>query len=321
MSAESSTPSHGDASTPLEDPFSALLQDINPYVDDIPTKPEFHRFLDLPMELRCKIYVQYFLDNTDSIACKSWPTLLIDWITAIPNRGRKSRRAFLPKLCLASKSLQKGQLDCLISPIELVCGKIPNLNTGLQYLQKSLKARCLLDHIRHISIRRTNNCYNRVIDNFWNEDVSELDVEKRSRHLMHNLGALLPKFPQLRQLSFAVHAPLRYVGVIPNTANVDCVRALSINRYIKDFDTQALLALKELTKVTISGSAGRHNCPEEFSVPALTSVEQDGKIENLQAVKDLAREIKDGFQKQDQDVVVELHLTYGGDKEEQIVMD
>jgi hypothetical protein len=37
------------------DAFEVLLRDLNPYINDL-LEPEFHRFGDLPIELRFQIY-------------------------------------------------------------------------------------------------------------------------------------------------------------------------------------------------------------------------------------------------------------------------
>lgn len=135
---------------------------------------------------------------------------------------------------------------------------------------------------------------------------------------MRNLSTMLPKFPRLRHFSFAIHAPLRHTGL---KSNLEYVRAQPIDPYLKGLNFHTFLGLKELTKLTITASGGSDNCPCEYLVPAFTVVEQDGKMENLQRVKDLAREIKYGFRDQSQDVVVEVHLRYGKGKAEEIVVD
>jgi hypothetical protein len=37
-----------------------------------PHKRTFHRFSDLPAELRCRIYEEYFCDNYETLACMIW---------------------------------------------------------------------------------------------------------------------------------------------------------------------------------------------------------------------------------------------------------
>jgi hypothetical protein len=49
-----------------EDPFMALLQHLDPFIDELLTPPEFHRFLHLPLGLRYPVYEQHFLHNTKS---------------------------------------------------------------------------------------------------------------------------------------------------------------------------------------------------------------------------------------------------------------
>jgi hypothetical protein len=54
--------------------FHELLCDLNPYVDEIVGADAFHRFTDLPLELRHTVYDQYFFDETRrSVACNRWP--------------------------------------------------------------------------------------------------------------------------------------------------------------------------------------------------------------------------------------------------------
>jgi hypothetical protein len=52
------------------DAFNTLLRSLNPYIDDL--QPSFHRCLELPIELRYKVYEEYFRREFTAIACQSW---------------------------------------------------------------------------------------------------------------------------------------------------------------------------------------------------------------------------------------------------------
>lgn len=53
--------------------FEELLCAVGPYFDDLDDGPAFHRFAELPPELRFKVYEQYFIDNNRFLACFKWP--------------------------------------------------------------------------------------------------------------------------------------------------------------------------------------------------------------------------------------------------------
>jgi hypothetical protein len=57
--------------------FTALMPTLNLYIDELIRLPEFHRFLDLPIEFRNRVYEYCFLDDDRSLACDNWPRLTL----------------------------------------------------------------------------------------------------------------------------------------------------------------------------------------------------------------------------------------------------
>ncbi|KAF1842535.1 uncharacterized protein K460DRAFT_409938 [Cucurbitaria berberidis CBS 394.84] len=60
----SGAPNTGTGAVEVQDGFADLLATFNAYLDDeLFPLPEFTRFMDLPIEIRCNIYEQYFLEE------------------------------------------------------------------------------------------------------------------------------------------------------------------------------------------------------------------------------------------------------------------
>ncbi|KAJ4382058.1 hypothetical protein N0V86_002386 [Didymella sp. IMI 355093] len=55
--------------------FLQLTRDPEEYIEDMLTHPAFERFQDLPVELRYKIYEEYFLDDRRNLTTRGWPEL------------------------------------------------------------------------------------------------------------------------------------------------------------------------------------------------------------------------------------------------------
>lgn len=97
--------------------FDELVCALNPYIDDITTLPTFHRFTDLPLELRFNVYEQYFINDSRSLACSKWPdengTARIQ--LRKPNGRRWSKAApFLPAICFVDHAVNAEAVPFLI---------------------------------------------------------------------------------------------------------------------------------------------------------------------------------------------------------------
>ncbi|OAL00744.1 hypothetical protein IQ06DRAFT_305650 [Phaeosphaeriaceae sp. SRC1lsM3a] len=319
MSAGSSTQSYDDASAGSEGPFFALLQDMSPYIDEVLAAPEFHRFLELPIELRCKIYEQYFIDNKNSIICKTWPYLRITRQFAVKQRSGKTAHALIPNLCLVSKALQDEQLDCLFSLLNFDFEDATTFEFGLAMIGGPMKLPCLQNYIRNVSIRNVNGQHYRVVSTVARDGAAQ-ETRKDCEEAMFSVSTLLRELPRVRQLSFEVCSPLWCRRQITNTSLIQktWLQALPIAGYLGGFEILGVLTMKALTRLTIIGQAGHYNCHPH--VRSILANKDFGNTEHLQGVIDLARQIKDGFSKQNQDVLVEVRLMYGRGKEDVIIL-
>lgn len=102
--------------------FEELLCVIGPYIDDLDDSPAFHRFAELPPELRYKVYEQYFIDNNKCLACLKWPDSngkpsLSFTKPRGPRWGRPS--PFLPNLCPVDHTLRTEVTSALVGPMIL----------------------------------------------------------------------------------------------------------------------------------------------------------------------------------------------------------
>jgi hypothetical protein len=102
-----------------ENPFMVLLRHLNPLIDELLIQPEFHRFLDLPLELRYNVYEQYFLDNTKSNFTTHWPKLDVMQPFCGGHISENHRLSILPSLCVVNKVLRQKLITCLLDPMEL----------------------------------------------------------------------------------------------------------------------------------------------------------------------------------------------------------
>ncbi|KAF2115816.1 hypothetical protein BDV96DRAFT_56936 [Lophiotrema nucula] len=82
--------------------FQAILND---YIDDVLEEPKFHRFRDLPLELRQEVYKQYLLNNRQSV-CVEWPNITLEetrMLYRFRRPGKKPRHLF-PALCVVNNT-------------------------------------------------------------------------------------------------------------------------------------------------------------------------------------------------------------------------
>ncbi|KAH7088510.1 hypothetical protein FB567DRAFT_548534 [Paraphoma chrysanthemicola] len=299
----------------LSSAFLELLHDLNPLVDELLIQPEFHRILDLPTELRLDVYEQYFLDNTQSVTCRTWPALRVSWALLKATDRKKTIPSFLPNLCLVSKALQEELLSCLLMPIDFHLDDIYTLSYGLKRVAYKIKILQMAAKIRKVTICNINDQKDQTI-------VGAQDLLSNSASLkseLHNwwLSDKLPILTNLRELAIAFHAPLFSRGTQSGSGGN---RALSIDDYLVGFDTQSVLSLAGLQQITITGTSGTGSCRKKSSYNTEV-IEHDENIGCLRAILNLGRQIKDGFVQQGRQVEATVRLVYGKEmKEETAIM-
>ncbi|KAF2115800.1 hypothetical protein BDV96DRAFT_659105 [Lophiotrema nucula] len=90
--------------------FEELRDALTSYVNDVLEGPKFHKFLELPLELRQEIYAHYFRDNRASV-CRGWPDIWVRCPLKYVDFPKRIRSAlpfdglcFLPNLCFVNRT-------------------------------------------------------------------------------------------------------------------------------------------------------------------------------------------------------------------------
>jgi hypothetical protein len=286
------------------DPFMMLLQHLNPFIDESPSQREFHRFLDLPLELRYKVYEQHFLDNTKSTCTAYRPTLSMN----DPAMLRNYKRQVLPDLCCVSKLLREELLKCLLDRMEVKLRDLFHLKlyAGRLSSGKMFESFDLFARFRTVTFRGLNSEIVLCLYASWEFGIIEANNTTVTR--------LLPTFAGIRHLSVVLTSPLH----LRDHADHITYKTLSITNCLQGLDTASIVGLKELRKLTITGTTGFASLgnPGRLQTP----IEDDENIEHLRSVSELAQQIKDGLKEHGRDVRVEVYLKYGKDLEEYSVL-
>jgi hypothetical protein len=96
----------------LTDAFGELLRTLNPYLDDLFRQSEFHCFLNIPLELRYKVYEEYVLEENKALACQKWNGVE-NWPSNLRRRNHKI--PFLSPLCRTSHALSSEVLAFIMN--------------------------------------------------------------------------------------------------------------------------------------------------------------------------------------------------------------
>jgi len=320
-SQESDAIGHDGGDRERPDYFDTLLEVLNPFVDELLHQPEFHCFLDLPIELRCTVYEQYFVDNKHSIACKGWPTLQISRSFVRAYRAEKTTKAFLPNICFVGENLQDELLSCLLEQIHVEFEDPEACATGLMMMTThKVEALRIPDKIRSIAVLDVNRQRKELIcETALSGGAARARRVAEARAYNFWLSVGLPLFPRLRNLEVAFHAPLLCRHPVHVRHYVNYPQAMPIDGFMKHFDPQPVLLLKELQKITITGTSGYCNRSDEI-IRSNKKITGDGVLEDIQAISNIARQIKDGFKRQGRDVTVKTKLMYGEGKHDEVVL-
>ena len=319
-SQESDAIGHDGGDRERPDYFDTLLEVLNPFVDELLHQPEFHRFLDLPIELRCTVYEQYFLDNKQSIACKGWPTLQISRSFVRAYAKKKTTTAFLPNICFISKTLQPELLSCLLEQIHLIfedpeaCGGVCVMTAH------KVEVLRIVDNIRRVTVLSVNGQKSQLIcETARTRGSAAVQSALRARMVNVYLSHLLPVFPRLRDIELAFHAPLICEHPDQARQHADRPKVIPIDAFMQDFDTPPILWLEELQRITIIGASGFYNRNNEM-IRGNKKIEGDGKLEDVQIISEIAQQIRNVFKEKGRDVTVKTRLLYGEGKHDEVVL-
>lgn len=309
---------HTNGTVDADAPFIALAHALELYVDDLVWQPTFHQFTDLPIELRCKVYTQHFLDDSQSLTTIEWPWL--HWPGVFTRRQLQSRSSvpFLPALCLTSKDCLTEVLPFLISSLTLEC---QDSDTAMYFLENAAHLQTLeidiAKGIRRLRILDMNGM--RTVGSVFVEDVPNIDINMKIM-VMNNRAAsvCLNSFKGLREMRISFHAPIEYrLEHAPPTPIG--ITALFIYQYLTAFNPQSILDLKNLQKVDIYGSSGKENMCASNPARAVATF-RDDVVANLRPLSFLARKLKDGFKAKRQEVKIRVCLRWGNKESEVTVV-
>tara|TARA_R110002003_G_scaffold44_11_gene3326 strand:+ start:29778 stop:30734 length:957 start_codon:yes stop_codon:yes gene_type:complete len=303
------------------DVFITLLQDFGAYFED--DVGAFRRFVDLPNELRFRIYDYYFETEDNSATCLSWPQFHL-------TQGSNSTAlkadtvAFLPPICLVDRVTGKEATEHLvtISHVVISHGRTSHGRSELSSLVR-LDAIC-----RRLDVSLQHNI----------QAILATDVNKQREECLQaqhgGLGAagiplfadtainanihltntlMSSYFDNLRKLDLTFFTP-RCQGKIYGDGQITAgkCRTAPITHFIQGFGMHAVLRLKKLQRLMLTGRT--HSSWNKEDDQAL-----DDTDEQLYAVARLGYEIKAGFRSKGQNVTIHTSLMYKDQCDEEIL--
>lgn len=286
--------------------FSELAQALEPFIEDALAKPRFYKFEALPIELRYKIYEEHFLVNKGSLATQSWPHLT--W----QSRELRTRTSapFLPRLCLASKTLLREVGAFLLSSILF---DFETTKLMQRFIKKTKRFRHtdlnIVRHIRKVIIRNVNHFSDALVTC----DSDPLDKEVAKSNLV--ASSLLPRFQNLYELYLTFYASMKFFSSELSLTDLSTITALNVGDYLEKFGPRSILRLENIRRIEIRGVSGHAELCALVSDPERYTIEHD-TVEKLRPLSELASKIKEGFKSKGQDVGVRTLLYWGQGEEE-----
>ncbi|KAF2033563.1 hypothetical protein EK21DRAFT_86065 [Setomelanomma holmii] len=132
-------------------------------------------------------------------------------------------------------------------------------------------------------------------------------------------SSFLPVFTRVRELWLTFHVPLISEHVQNGSSVSRSLRAVPIANYIVGFNSNLILELAELPKLTIAGICGCQNCSDQV-IRSGVFTQGDEDMESLRAVSEISRQIKDGTKEQGREIEVRTWLLYGKGMLEETVL-
>lgn len=217
-------------------------------INRIPEQLNFHRFNDLPIELRYEVYTQYFVDEQTALCCRLWPfSYLANYgvMSEIYDHSiPKKLTPFLPNLCLASRALGQEATSLLFADAAVaICGEA----AFPYFLKKSNTATGtdLARMIHKLMLLDVNNCKR---DFGFQASNDTHHVQYRSQTSNHLHSQLLAQCKQLKELYVRFEAPLVWCKDSYGRQH-GRYRFLSIEEVMEGFSVDTILKMKDLRKV------------------------------------------------------------------------
>jgi hypothetical protein len=289
------------------DGFMALLAAVGPYVNELVYQPTFHLFMDLPTEIRCLIYDQYFLDDTKPVACRHWPCLKFTPAYLDSIKHKRTTSPFLPNLCLTNKALRCELLPCLLGVAQVEFDDPKSIGLVLILLSPSKSGVEVGSAIRKVSLEYLNSQRKGLL--LESNENSQRSSRKLAKYSSQMYGFVMPYLPRLRELSITFYAPIMVMTSSWNDHPRGSLRALPIQDHLGELKVEKIVALAELQKLSITGFGGVCNRTDQITRNG-NAVINEGKADNLAAILGFGRKVKEGFKAKGQNVVVTVRLQW-----------
>jgi hypothetical protein len=123
----------GDSET---DVFSQLLLALNPFNDNLLWTPQFHLFMNLPIELRYNVHEYYFESDTKSLSCANWTNNSGRRYRCKEKPGRRKSTPFLPLLFLTNRAIRAEAITPFLRVIHYNVFGSPDIRCFLDKMDK-----------------------------------------------------------------------------------------------------------------------------------------------------------------------------------------
>jgi hypothetical protein len=292
--------SSNQVSSPL-DAFDDLLCALDPYTDELLLPSEFHRFLDLPLELRYNVYEEYYLDEHIALACQPWNGPSSTLLSKLKYCAQKL--PFLPPLCLTSHALLSEVVPFIMKTATFSLTGSYLENAYINKRLSSISSATDLRAIRKLRFTAVNNSASLFA-------YGEVKLPGSVVSSTQLFNSIVSKLDGLREATFCFHAPIRLNRLYDGSW---ALYAESISTGLHGFDTSCVMQLKSLRNVGLEAKSnyehqGTYLC-RRFGASATL---QGDDTEKLLPVMELEKLIKDGFMVHGQDVEVQVQLFYAG---------
>ncbi|KAH7088509.1 hypothetical protein FB567DRAFT_340277 [Paraphoma chrysanthemicola] len=289
------------------DPFVALLHDFDTYWDS--ESRVFHRFVELPNELRFRIYEYYFEADSVSAICLRWPLFELGhkiYSTAMDSTSV----SFLPPMYLVDRATGKEAIEHLVSMSRIV------INHGQREASAFVKLDALcrrLDVSMHRNIQTLGATdVNNQRNQFLRHRRRGLDSDGQLLFTAHARVAntiiteslMSSYFDNLREVTLTFFTP-RAQGKLRADGSILAgkSRTAPITSFLEGSGVHAVLRLKKLRRLTIIGRT--HTSWGKRPVDYLDDTE-----EQLFAVARMGHEMMAEFRSRSQSVTIVVRLMY-----------
>ncbi|KAH7077957.1 hypothetical protein BKA63DRAFT_564502 [Paraphoma chrysanthemicola] len=183
------------------------LQGLNTFVDDRVRQPEFFNFRQLPIEIRYKVYEQYFLDNEITLSSRSGPVIDINTEFVHNCHFGPVPGPFASNLCLVNRT-SRTEVTAFITRFATFS---TDHKIGTMRLIDCLQRLTLtgepktLESTRKLSLRNLNGCSTQCVGK---DEESQAAREAQSKETCEYVAQILPKFTGIRTLDLEFRAPV-----------------------------------------------------------------------------------------------------------------